>query len=113
MCCSPWGHKELDTNGRLNNSQLLRQSPKPGLVGRWVIDPEESPDLQPLEHLSGRGSGYPQSLGISDLGDLLQSGTAQREAREVAVQLEGQCLDDVRLQGEVVAPEAGIEQPQL
>ena len=77
------------------------------------MDPGESPDLQPLEHFWGRGSGYPQSLGISDLGDLLQSGTAQREASEVAVQLEGQCLDSVRLQGEVVAGEAGIEQLRL
>ena len=26
VCCSPWGHKELDTSEQLNNSSLLRST---------------------------------------------------------------------------------------
>lgn len=52
----------------------------------------------------------PHVLAISDLGDAIQSITVQREAGKVAAQLEGQRLDGVRLTGEVVALEGGIEQ---
>ena len=26
MCCSPWGHKELDTTGQLNNNNNIEKS---------------------------------------------------------------------------------------
>ena len=58
---------------RGGNSQLLRQSPDHGEEG---MDPRESPDLKPLEHLWVEALATP-SLATSDLGDTLQSVTAQ------------------------------------
>ena len=26
VCCSPWGHKELDTTGQLNNNNNIEKS---------------------------------------------------------------------------------------
>ena len=26
VCCSPWGHKELDTTEQLNNNKVLKSS---------------------------------------------------------------------------------------
>ena len=30
MCCSPWGHKELDTTEQLNNNCFLELGEGPG-----------------------------------------------------------------------------------
>ena len=27
-CCRPWGHKESDTTGRLNNNDIFRREPE-------------------------------------------------------------------------------------
>ena len=40
-CCSPWGHKELDTTERLNWTELIRREvwePQTSTVGRWYED---------------------------------------------------------------------------
>ena len=37
MCCSPWGCKELDMTGRLNNIHMLIFYPTRGIAGRNCI----------------------------------------------------------------------------
>lgn len=83
-----------------------------GGVGRqW--SPGKSSDLKPLEGFWGGGTGHPPPPVAPDLRDRPQSLTIQREASKVAAQFEGQCLNGGRLQGEVVALEAGIQQRPL
>ena len=70
-CCSPWGHKELDTTGRLNsnNSNILRSKSHRGGI---------SYDIP-----------YTQSLKINDTNELIKQRLTDLENELVVARREG------------------------
>lgn len=76
------------------------------------VDADESELSRPRGHTGVLGQLSRKLHGMwgPRLGDICQGGTGQGETRKAAAQLEDQRLDGVRLQGQVVPMEAGVEQ---
>ena len=53
VCCSPWGHKELDTTERLNSNNILGRASQMGLVVK--NQPANARDVRDVGLIPGSG----------------------------------------------------------